>query len=237
MFGRIDDERPWRVGLYGIDDGGDQLVDRLAGAVRRASSTRRASTNRSASTGGSATSAASTTCSSRTSPPARSRARRRCWPSCRAAAARRCAPRSRRCSPNRTALVRLDPRARLVLRGGPGTGKTVVGLHRAAWLVYNDRGSPPIASSCSARATGSCASSPRCCRRWARRASCRRRSNDCWARRPLRATTSGGSRCSTRSRQRLLLLPCGQASVRSRFPSPTSPSWWSASMRSRVAVA
>ena len=37
------------------------------------------------------------------------------------------------------ALVRLDPTARLVLRGGPGTGKTVVGLHRAAWLVYNDR--------------------------------------------------------------------------------------------------
>jgi DNA helicase IV len=36
-------------------------------------------------------------------------------------------------------LVRLDPTARLVLRGGPGTGKTVVGLHRAAWLVYNDR--------------------------------------------------------------------------------------------------
>ena len=35
-------------------------------------------------------------------------------------------------------LVRLDPRAKLVLRGGPGTGKTVVGLHRAAWLVYND---------------------------------------------------------------------------------------------------
>ncbi len=25
-----------------------------------------------------------------------------------------------------------------MLRGGPGTGKTVVGLHRAAWLVYND---------------------------------------------------------------------------------------------------
>ena len=35
-------------------------------------------------------------------------------------------------------LVRLDPTDRLVLRGGPGTGKTVVGLHRAAWLVYND---------------------------------------------------------------------------------------------------
>ncbi len=36
-------------------------------------------------------------------------------------------------------LVRLAPTARMVLRGGPGTGKTVVGLHRAAWLVYNDR--------------------------------------------------------------------------------------------------
>ena len=35
-------------------------------------------------------------------------------------------------------LVRLDPTAKLVLRGGPGTGKTVVALHRAAWLVYND---------------------------------------------------------------------------------------------------
>jgi hypothetical protein len=36
-------------------------------------------------------------------------------------------------------LVRFDPRARLVLRGGPGTGKTVVALHRAAWMIYNDR--------------------------------------------------------------------------------------------------
>lgn len=36
-------------------------------------------------------------------------------------------------------LVRMDPDAKLVLIGGPGTGKTVVGLHRAAWLVYNDR--------------------------------------------------------------------------------------------------
>ena len=26
VFGRIDDDRPWRVGLYGIDEGGDQLV-------------------------------------------------------------------------------------------------------------------------------------------------------------------------------------------------------------------
>ncbi|MDQ1438230.1 MAG: hypothetical protein QOK43_1859 [Acidimicrobiaceae bacterium] len=26
VFGRIDDDRPWRVGLYGVDDLGDQLV-------------------------------------------------------------------------------------------------------------------------------------------------------------------------------------------------------------------
>ena len=36
-------------------------------------------------------------------------------------------------------LVRADPDARIVIRGGPGTGKTVVGLHRAAWIVYNDQ--------------------------------------------------------------------------------------------------
>ena len=27
----------------------------------------------------------------------------------------------------------------VLVQGGPGTGKTVVALHRAAWLVYNDR--------------------------------------------------------------------------------------------------
>src|SRR4051812_37299284 len=26
VFGRIDDEQPWRIGLYGIDQGGDRLV-------------------------------------------------------------------------------------------------------------------------------------------------------------------------------------------------------------------
>jgi len=36
-------------------------------------------------------------------------------------------------------LVRQDPDAVMVIRGGPGTGKTVVGLHRAAWIVYNDQ--------------------------------------------------------------------------------------------------
>ena len=37
------------------------------------------------------------------------------------------------------ALVRRDPDDQMVIRGGPGTGKTVVGLHRAAWIVYNDQ--------------------------------------------------------------------------------------------------
>lgn len=37
------------------------------------------------------------------------------------------------------ALVRRDPDEQMVIRGGPGTGKTVVGLHRAAWIVYNDQ--------------------------------------------------------------------------------------------------
>jgi len=36
-------------------------------------------------------------------------------------------------------LVRRDPDEQMVIRGGPGTGKTVVGLHRAAWIVYNDQ--------------------------------------------------------------------------------------------------
>jgi len=36
-------------------------------------------------------------------------------------------------------LVRRDPDESMVIRGGPGTGKTVVGLHRAAWIVYTDQ--------------------------------------------------------------------------------------------------
>src|SRR5205085_7559104 len=26
VFGRIDDDRPWRVGLFGVDDNGDQII-------------------------------------------------------------------------------------------------------------------------------------------------------------------------------------------------------------------
>ncbi|MGO7763426.1 helicase, partial [Rhizobium ruizarguesonis] len=36
------------------------------------------------------------------------------------------------------AIIRAGSRGALVVDGGPGTGKTVVALHRAAYLVYSD---------------------------------------------------------------------------------------------------
>src|SRR3954451_11656054 len=33
-------------------------------------------------------------------------------------------------------LITHDPTGTLVIQGGPGTGKTAVGLHRASWLIY-----------------------------------------------------------------------------------------------------
>jgi hypothetical protein len=36
------------------------------------------------------------------------------------------------------AIIRADSRGALVVDGGPGTGKTVVALHRAAYLLYSD---------------------------------------------------------------------------------------------------
>ncbi len=38
-------------------------------------------------------------------------------------------------------LITRDPRTPLVIQGGPGTGKTAVGLHRASWLLYTHRDS------------------------------------------------------------------------------------------------
>ena len=35
-------------------------------------------------------------------------------------------------------IIRHESRGTVVVRGGPGTGKTIVGLHRAAWLAFND---------------------------------------------------------------------------------------------------
>ena len=36
-------------------------------------------------------------------------------------------------------LITRDPDPALVVQGGPGTGKTAVGLHRASWLLYSHR--------------------------------------------------------------------------------------------------
>src|SRR4051812_4176421 len=36
-------------------------------------------------------------------------------------------------------LITHDPGVPLVIQGGPGTGKTAVGLHRASWLIYTER--------------------------------------------------------------------------------------------------
>src|SRR5262245_1597783 len=36
-------------------------------------------------------------------------------------------------------LITREPRGLLVIQGGPGTGKTAVGLHRASWLLYTYR--------------------------------------------------------------------------------------------------
>ena len=36
-------------------------------------------------------------------------------------------------------LITAEPEGALVVQGGPGTGKTAVGLHRASWLLYTHR--------------------------------------------------------------------------------------------------
>src|SRR3954468_16368628 len=36
-------------------------------------------------------------------------------------------------------LITAEPQGALVVQGGPGTGKTAVGLHRASWLLYTHR--------------------------------------------------------------------------------------------------
>jgi DNA helicase IV len=138
VFGRIDDDRPWRVGLYGVDDLGDQLVidwrARFAEKYYRATFDEPLDLTRRVSYVGCIDDLFVEDFASGevagTSPLLAELSKRR-GSTMRAAVATLQSEQDR--------LVRLDPRARLVLRGGPGTGKTVVGLHRAAWLVYNDR--------------------------------------------------------------------------------------------------
>ncbi|MFN8053046.1 MAG: AAA family ATPase [Acidimicrobiales bacterium] len=138
VFGRIDDELPWRVGLYGIDSGGEQLVvdwrAPFAEAFYQATLDDPRGLRRRVSYVGSITDLLVEDFVdggvSGSSPLMAELSRSR-GTEMRAAVATLQAEQDR--------LVRLDPAAKLVLRGGPGTGKTVVALHRAAWLVYNDR--------------------------------------------------------------------------------------------------
>jgi DNA helicase IV len=138
VFGRVDDDRPWRVGLYGIDRRGDQLVvDWRAPFAERFYQARFDEPH------GLARRVSYVGCIddlfiedfvtgevAGSSPLLGELARHRSS-TMRAAVAT--------LQSEQDDLVRRDPRDRLVLRGGPGTGKTVVGLHRAAWLVYNDQ--------------------------------------------------------------------------------------------------
>ncbi len=137
VFGRIDDDGPWRVGLYGIDDRGEQLVvdwrAPFAGRFYQARFAEPLGLDRRVTYVGAIadlfvedfTSGEVTGTSPLMNELSRSRGTEM-----RAAVAT--------LQSEQDELVRLDPDARLVLRGGPGTGKTVVALHRAAWLVYND---------------------------------------------------------------------------------------------------
>ena len=61
-------------------------------------------------------------------------------------------------------IIRAPLEELLAVQGGPGTGKTAVGLHRAAFLLYNHPSlSAAMACSSSGRAGRSCATSRRCC--------------------------------------------------------------------------
>ena len=67
------------------------------------------------------------------------RARARCWRRSPRSAPGGCATSSRRSRPSRTASSARSCGGVLVVQGGPGTGKTAVALHRAAYLLYSHR--------------------------------------------------------------------------------------------------
>lgn len=138
VFGRIDDDEAWRVGLYGVEQRGNQLVidwrAPFAQAFYQARFDEPLGLERRVSYVGSidelfvedfATNEVTG------SSPLMAELDRGRGETMKTAVAT--------LQSEQDELVRRDPDERMVLRGGPGTGKTVVGLHRAAWLVYNDR--------------------------------------------------------------------------------------------------
>ncbi len=137
VFGRIDDPHPWRIGLYGIDRAGDQLVvdwrTPLAGTFYQAGFDEPLGLTRRVTYVGTIEDLFVEdylTGEVAGSSPLMRELNRSRGQQMRAAVAT--------LQSEQDQLVRLAPTKKLVLRGGPGTGKTVVGLHRAAWLVYND---------------------------------------------------------------------------------------------------
>ena len=180
VFGRIDDDAAWRVGLYGIDARRRAARHRLAGAVRREASTRRRFDR-----------------SARARPAGQLRRLHR-RPHGRGlrhrrglrlvAADGRAVPQPRRVDAGRRrdAADRAGParaprpRPRASCCGaGPARARRSSASTARRGSSTTTAASPPTASSCSARATASCASCPRCCRRSARPASTRPRSTAC----------------------------------------------------------
>lgn len=138
VFGRIDDSEVWRVGLYGVDRAGDQVVIDWRAPFAESFYQARLDDPRGLSQRVSYVGSIDelfiedfeTGAISGSSPLMKELERSR-GDAMKTAVAT--------LQSEQDELVRLDPDAKLVLIGGPGTGKTVVGLHRAAWLVYNDR--------------------------------------------------------------------------------------------------
>jgi DNA helicase IV len=138
VFGRIDDTQPWRIGLYGIDHEHEQVVvdwrAPLAEHFYQASAVDPRGLSQRVSYVG---------CIDELmiedfidggisgSSPLFAELSRSRSEQMRTAVATLQSEQDR--------LVRASPSERMVLRGGPGTGKTVVALHRAAWILYNDR--------------------------------------------------------------------------------------------------
>ena len=189
-FGRLDlpaggsagdDAGPFYIGRISVtDDDLDAAGRRLAGPGGRALLPRHRGRARWASPAAATSrprvgdsSASTTRCSTPTPPPSpgsRWWARARCSPRSTRSAPAACATSSPPSRPSRTKRSAPTSTGILVVAGGPGTGKTAVALHRAAYLLYTHRKRLAVAGRAArrARARSSCATSTRCCRRSAR---------------------------------------------------------------------